>query len=181
MFALAGGQMAPPMTSPELREAMRDGKLDGVMTSLESLVGFRVYEQARHATFGGLASLMSLQPLLISKIIWDGLSTDEQYALELGAEAADKFFEPEQRDVERKAREVFTQAGVTIHTMPIDEYEGWLRIAKDTVWPQYRKLSPQADELFVTLMTSIIRSDVGASAARPSTQPSTQPSTRPSN
>jgi TRAP-type C4-dicarboxylate transport system substrate-binding protein len=166
MLAVAGARSAPRMTSPEVADAMRDGRIDGVMTSLESLVGFRVYEHSGAAMIGGLAGFMSFQPLLISKVVWDGLSVDEKNALEVAAEAADAYFVPEQRDAERKAKDAFAGAGAKIHTLKIDEYEAWLKIAKDTVWPQYRKLTPEADELFVALMTSVIRSDSGAKGSR---------------
>lgn len=166
MFAAAGALSAPRMDSNDVKDAMHNGSIDAVMTSLESLTGFHVYEHADSATFGGLGAFMSLQPLLISKVVWDGLTGDEKYAIETAAEAADASFQAEQRDAERKAKEIFAKAGATIHTLRIDEYEAWLKIAKDTVWPQYRGLSPQADELFVALMTSAIRSGAGDDASR---------------
>jgi TRAP-type C4-dicarboxylate transport system substrate-binding protein len=158
MFRLAGARSAPFVPSPEMREALRDGRLDGVFTSLESLVGFRVYEQAKWATIGGLGNFMSMQPLLISKSIWDGLTVDEKQALEEAAEASNAYFESTQREAEHKVIEAFTKAGARIHRLDIEEYESWTKLAKDTVWPEYRKLSPTADTLFVTLLTSLIRS-----------------------
>jgi TRAP-type C4-dicarboxylate transport system substrate-binding protein len=99
-----------------------------------------------------------MQPLLISKAVWDGLTIDEQYAMEEAAEVSDLYFQEQQRHAENRAVEAFTKAGIKIHKLSMDEYEAWSRIAKETVWPEYRKVSPTADRLFVALLTSLIQS-----------------------
>jgi TRAP-type C4-dicarboxylate transport system substrate-binding protein len=157
LFMHAGARKAPFVATPAVPAAMRDGKLDGVMTAVESLVSFRIYEHAKHATFGGVGSMMTLMPLAISKMTWDGLTVDEQVAFEEAAEVSDRFFEATQRDVEQKAREAFTKAGGKVHQLSLDEYEAWSRIAKDKIWADYRKISPTADALFVALVKSVIQ------------------------
>jgi TRAP-type C4-dicarboxylate transport system substrate-binding protein len=159
MFTLAGAQIAQRMPSSDITNALRDGKLDAVMTSLESLAGFRIQDYSKSATIGGIGIFMSFQPLMISQGVWDGLTVDEKYALEVAAEKSDQYFYGLQREAEQQTRDAFVQAGAKIHPLALDEYEAWLRIAKDTAWPEYRKLSPAADELFVALLTSIIHSD----------------------
>jgi TRAP-type transport system periplasmic protein len=158
MFALAGARDTTLVPSPYARDAMRDGKLDGTLTSLESLVNMRMYEQSKSATIGGIGNFMNLQPLMISKVVWDGLAIDEKSALEAAAEATNGYFASMQREAEQNAIAAFTKAGASVHRLDIDEYEAWTRIAKDTVWPEYRKLSPVANELFVALLTSLIQS-----------------------
>lgn len=158
MFELAGGRKVSFVPSSEVAGALRAGKLDGVLTSLESLVSFRLHEQTKFGLIGGVGSFMSLQPLVISKSVWDGLTIDEKQAFEEAAEVADQAFEAMQREAEQKAVEVFTKQGVKIRKMSIDEYEAWSRIAKETIWPEYRKISPTADGLFVALFTSLIQS-----------------------
>jgi len=165
MFRDAGAVIAPPMTSPQLRDAMREGKMDGLITTLESLVGFRIYEHAKSATIGGLGNFVNFQPLLISKAVWDGLTVDEKYALESAAEATEGYFYSVQREAERNAIEAFTNAGARMHRVGLDEYESWIRMSKDSAWPAYRALSPVADELFVALLTSLIQSGKGDPAA----------------
>ena len=159
MFATAGARIAERMPAGDAKEALREGKLDVVLTSLESLAGFRLYDETKAATVGGLGIFMSFQPLVISKVVWDGLTVDEKYALEGAAEASDRYFEAAQREAEQQTITVFTKAGAKVRRLELNEYEAWLRVAKDTVWPEYRRISPAADALFVALLTSLMQSD----------------------
>jgi TRAP-type C4-dicarboxylate transport system substrate-binding protein len=158
LFEAAGAQLVGFLPSTEVSAAMRAGKLDFVVTSLESLVSFRIHEQTKFAMIGGVGGFMTLQPLLISKTVWDGLTIDEQQALEEAAEISDRAFDAMQREAEQKAVDAFTQRGVKVRKMTIDEYEAWNRLAKEIIWPGYRKLSPAADGMFVSLLTSLIQS-----------------------
>jgi TRAP-type transport system periplasmic protein len=166
MFATAGARIAERMPASDVKEALREGKLDVVLTSLESLAGFRLYEQTKAATVGGIGIFMSFQPLVISKVVWDGLTVDEKYALEGAAEASDRYFESMQREAEQQTIAAFTRAGAKVRRLELNEYESWLRVAKDTVWPEYRRVSPAADALFVALLTSLMQSDKKDKASR---------------
>jgi TRAP-type C4-dicarboxylate transport system substrate-binding protein len=169
LFVQAGARSASFVPTPQVADALREGKIDGVLTSAESLLSFRIYEHTKYATFGGVGSMMLLVPLLMSKTAWDGLTVDEKSAIEEAADVSDAAFESMQRDVEQKAVGLFTQAGAKVRALDIDEYEAWSSIAKGTVWPQYRKLGPAADGLFVALLSSIIQS---GNAGRPTPAPS---------
>jgi TRAP-type C4-dicarboxylate transport system substrate-binding protein len=158
LFVAAGARNVGLISSTEMSAAMRAGKLDFLVTSLESMVSFRIHEQAKFAMIGSVGGFMSLHPLMMSKAVWDGLAADEQQALEDAAEISDRAFEAMQREAEQKAVEAFTKQGVKVRKMSIDEYEAWSRIAKETVWPEYRKISPSADGLFVSLLTSLVQS-----------------------
>jgi TRAP-type C4-dicarboxylate transport system substrate-binding protein len=159
MFATAGARIAERMPSSEIKDALHEGTLDVVLTSLESLAAFRIFEEARASTIGGNGIFMSFQPLVISKAVWTGLTLDERDALESAADASDRYFESTQREAEQQTLAAFTGAGAKVRRLDLNEYEAWLRIAKDTVWPEYRRISPDADALFVALITSLIRSD----------------------
>ena len=65
-------------------------------------------------TIGGYNFFMVFVPLLISKVIWDGLTVDEQTAFEHAADVADTFFEQTQKDAEQKTREAFLRAGAKV-------------------------------------------------------------------
>jgi TRAP-type transport system periplasmic protein len=157
LFVSAGSKIAGLMSSNDMVVAMKSGKLDYLVTSLESLVNFKIYEQSKFAMIGGVGGFMSLHPLIMSKMVWDGLTLDEQNAVDEAAETADKAFEAMQRDAEQRAVDAFTQKGVKVRKMTIDEYEAWNKVAKEIVWPEYRKLSPAANGLFVSLLTSLIQ------------------------
>jgi TRAP-type C4-dicarboxylate transport system substrate-binding protein len=154
MFVAAGGRIAERMPSSAIKDRLRDGTLDVVVTTLESLAGFRLYEQARTSTIGGIGIFMSFQPLVISKAVWNGLTVDEKYALEAAAEVSDRYFERMQREIEQQTITAFTKSGAKVRRLELNEYEAWLRLAKDTVWPEYRRISAAADDLFVSLLTS---------------------------
>ena len=154
MFVAAGGRIAERMPSSAIKDRLHDGTLDVVVTTLESLAGFRLYEQARTSTIGGIGIFMSFQPLVISKAVWNGLTVDEKYALEAAAEVSNRYFERMQREIEQQTMTAFTKSGAKVRRLELGEYEAWLRLAKDTVWPEYRRISVAADDLFVSLLTS---------------------------
>jgi TRAP-type C4-dicarboxylate transport system substrate-binding protein len=165
MFTAAGAKIAPFSPAAEHPRRMKAGEIDVAVTSIESFVAFRMYEQAKFATIGGMGNFMSLQPLAISKAVWDALPLDERAAFEAAADISDQYFEAQQREIMVKAFDAFTKAGAKMHSLDMNEYEAWSRLAKDTVWPGFRKMSPAADELFVALLTSVIKS--GEAAAPP--------------
>jgi TRAP-type transport system periplasmic protein len=164
LFATAGAQMTPFSPAAEHLRRMKAGEFDFALTSVESQFAFKMYDQARFATIGGLGSFMSLQPLAISKTVWDGLTLDERTAFEDAADVADQYFETEQRDILAKAQEAYAKAGAKVRTLGIDDYEAWTRLAKDNVWPAFRQASPAADELFVALITSAMKARAASNA-----------------
>jgi TRAP-type C4-dicarboxylate transport system substrate-binding protein len=179
MFKSAGAQITPFSPAAEHPRRMKAGEIDVAVTSVESYLAFKMYDQARFATIGGLGNFMSLQPLAISKSVWDALPIDERAAFEDAADVSDQYFEAEQRDILAKAQELFVKGGAKVRSLNVDEYEAWTRVAKDTVWPAFRKISPAADELFVTLLTSAMKANaMKASAGAANPQPPAPPVAR---
>jgi TRAP-type C4-dicarboxylate transport system substrate-binding protein len=162
LFETVSGRRVQLIPSEQVGDALRSGKIDTVVTSLASLLALRIQDQTKFVTFGGLGSFMSFQPLVISKLAWDGLTVDEQIALEEAAALSDEYFESSQRAIERRAKEAFAKAGVQIRELNFAEYEAWSVLAKQKIWPEFRKVSPTADGLFVSLLTSLARPGQGA-------------------
>ena len=157
MLAAAGASTST-MPSSEIRTAMEADKLDVALTSLESLMSFRVTEQAKFATLGGNGIWVTFSPVIISKAVWDSLSDDERQALDEAARASNVYFEATQREALESAQEAFTKAGAKIRELTFDEYAAWLHIARDSSWKNYRSVSPRAAELFSAMLQSFIDS-----------------------
>src|SRR5581483_357705 len=157
MLAAAGASIvAMPLT--DVRPSMEAGKLDVAQNSFETLVSFRFHEFAKFVTVGGYSTITVFTPVIISKALWDSLSTGERQALEEAAAASNIYLEASQREAQETAIEAFTKAGVKVHSLAFDEYAAWLQIAKDTSWKSYRAISPRASELFDSMLKSFIAS-----------------------
>ena len=154
----AAGATVQTMPSSEIRAAMEADKLDVALTSFESFMSFKVTEHAKFATLGGNGIWVTFTPVIISKAVWESLSSAERQALEAAAAASDIFFEATQREAEQAAGEAFTKAGAKVRELTFEEYASWLRIAKDSSWKKYQAVSPRAQELFVAMLQSFIDS-----------------------
>ena len=157
MLAAAGASTLS-MPSSDIRTAMETDKLDVALTSFESLMSFRVTEQAKFATLGGNGIWVTFTPVIISKAVWDSLSGDERQALEEAARASDIYFEATQREAEQAASEAFTKAGAKVRELTFEEYAAWLHIARDSSWKKYQAVSPRAAELFTAMLQSFVDS-----------------------
>ncbi|PZP54675.1 MAG: ABC transporter substrate-binding protein, partial [Azospira oryzae] len=86
----AAGASVTAMASTEIYPALQSGVLDGALTSAESFVSMRLYEQTKHATVGGEYNLwMLMQPLLMSKKAWDALTPAQKKAFQEAADISD--------------------------------------------------------------------------------------------
>lgn len=149
----AAGASVTSMPSTEIYPALQSGVLDGALTSAETFVSMRLYEQTKHATTPGKFSLwMLLQPLVMSKQHWDKLTPAQQKLFVEAADKADQFFLNLQRDAVKDMEAAFKKAGAKIHEMTESEYKQWVELAKETAWKEYASKSPTAKELLDTLL-----------------------------
>ncbi len=146
------------MPSTELYNAVQSGVLDGLLTSYETFVSMRLYEQLKFATIGGDYTIfMVMQPLIIAKKAWDKLTPAQQKIFEEAAAKSEVFFNAEQDKVEKKVVEVFKGAGAQVRQMSKAEFEQWLALAKRTAWKDFANSSPKAKELVDALLRSQAR------------------------
>ncbi|HJV80251.1 TRAP transporter substrate-binding protein DctP [Noviherbaspirillum sp.] len=143
------------MPSTELYNAMQSGVLDGLLSSYDSLMSMRLYEQSKYATIGGDYTIfVLLQPLVISKKAWDKLTPAQKKIFEDAAQKTDQTFNAEQDEVAKTAVKKFESAGVQVRQMTKPEFEDWLALAKRTSWQDFAKTSPKAKELLDALHQS---------------------------
>src|SRR5205085_4290439 len=78
MLKEAGGIISS-VPSNEIYAAMQTGSLDAAVTSSTSLISFRLQEISKNVTTGRNGSFwFMLEPLLMSKTIFDALGADQQ-------------------------------------------------------------------------------------------------------
>jgi len=150
------GASVTTMPSNEIYAAMKSGSLDAVVTTYETILSRKIYEQAKFATVGGPSLFMGFSPLVMSLSTWRGLSKEQQVAVEEAAAITDTFYESAQRDVERRMVATLREAGVTVRRMSKDDYTSWLQLAQRTAWLEYTRINPRAQELLVALVRTIL-------------------------
>lgn len=152
------GASIQSMPSSEVYSAMQSGVLDSLLTSAETFVSMRLYEQAKNITIGGdYTMFMLLQPVLVSKKTWDGLKPEQKAALEAGAAASEKFFDGVQDEAVKAAEEAFKKAGAKVRPLSKSEFDAWVDLAKKTSWPEFEGKSADAKELLKLLLADLGR------------------------
>lgn len=140
------------MPSTELYNAVQTGVLDGLMTSYETFMSMRLYEQVKYATLGGdYTMFVVFQPLVISTKTWNSLSAAQKKIFEAAADATQENFNSEQAKLKKDVVEKFESANVDVHQMTKSEYQAWVELARKTAWPEYSSISPEAKSLLETV------------------------------
>jgi len=148
----AAGASVVSMASSEIYPALQSGVLNAILTSSETFVSLRLYEQTRHATAGGDYNLwMLLQPLLMSKQHWDKLTPAQQKIFEEAAAKSEEFFLGPQREATDRMIQAYEKAGAQVRQMTKAEFDQWVTLASKTAWPEFAAKSPAAKELIELL------------------------------
>ncbi len=149
----AAGASVVSMPSTEIYPALQSGVINGTLTSAETFVSMRLYEQTKFATVPSKYALwMLLQPLVMSKQHWDKLTPAQKKIFEEAAAKSDEFFLKLQKDAVAKMEAAYKKAGAKIHEMSQSEYEQWVALAKETSYKEFAAKSPEAKELLDALL-----------------------------
>jgi TRAP-type C4-dicarboxylate transport system substrate-binding protein len=152
MLKAAGASVAS-MPSTEIYPSLQSGVINGTLTSAETFVSMRLYEQTKMATLPGKYSLwMLLQPLVMSKQHWDKLTPAQQKIFEEAAVKSDAFFLKLQREAVGDMEAAYKKAGAKVREMTQAEYEQWVALAKDTAWKEFAGKSATAKDLLDALL-----------------------------
>ncbi len=152
------GAIPVELTSDRIYAAMQDGSVDGALTSYETFVSTKIYEHAKYFTAGTPGIWMFATPLVIAKSVWDRLSDSEQHVFESAAVVSEDYFAKTQAEAERKFIDTFTRAGAKYHQFTYEEYLSWLRLAQQTAWKEYVKISPSAEKMLLEVVETILDS-----------------------
>jgi len=134
--------------SNELYQAMQTGACDAALTSSTSLISFRLEEVAKSLTTGrGKSYWYMLEPLIMSKEIFDKLSKGQQdVIMGLGAEL-EQFGTKEAMADDLKVAEVYAKKGAKVADLDDAIVEKWRAIARATAWKDYADRTPLSAEL----------------------------------
>jgi len=133
------------------------GELDGVAMPYEEFLALRLHEHTKFATFGGPSLITCFSPMLMSKKVWDSLSAEQRLATEDAAVASDNHFERAQEEVEATALRAFENTGVQVRSLTNEEFAGWLKLARETVWARYSQTSERTRDLLQTTIEMMFR------------------------
>jgi TRAP-type C4-dicarboxylate transport system substrate-binding protein len=147
MFTAAGAQVST-MPSNEIYIGMQTGALDAAVTSSTSLISFRLEELAKSLTAARKGSFwFMLEPVLMSKAIFDSLKPDEQQAiLDVGAEMEPWATTEAGRDDEAVAK-VYAGRGLEVSDLSSANLAAWRKLAEETAWKDFAAKSTESADL----------------------------------
>ncbi len=147
MLKQAGGIISS-VPSNEVYAAMQTGSLDAAVTSSTSLISFRLQEISKAVTSGIAGSFwFMLEPLLMSKAIFDGLTPGQQAAvLEVGTSLEGFALEAARAD-DRDLSSIFAKSGVLTKEFDAAALEKWKLVARDTAWKDFAARNAACAEL----------------------------------
>ena len=148
MVLQAAGATTLSIPSNEAYAAMQTSACDAVITSSTSLISFRLEEVAKSLTTGrGKSYWFMLEPLVMSKQIFDALPKDQQdVIMKLGAEM-EAFGTKEAMSDDGLVAEVYAKKGAKVSDLDEATVEKWRAIARETAWKDYASKSTVSAEL----------------------------------
>ncbi|QRE75864.1 TRAP transporter substrate-binding protein DctP [Methylobacterium aquaticum] len=144
----AAGAATLSLPSNESYAAMQTGACDAVITSSTSLISFRLEELSKSLTSGrGRSYWFMLEPIMMSKAIFDGLPKDQQdLIMAVGAELESFGQEGAQAD-DTRVEQIFSKAGAKVETLDEATLNRWRDIARDSAWKDYAAKSSSCAEM----------------------------------
>jgi len=139
LVAKAAGATTLSLPSSETYAAMQTGAVDVVTTSATSLISFRLQEVSKHLTISkkGKSYWFMLEPLLMSKAVFDKLPKDQQtLIMTIGAEM-EKFALEGARADDAQVADAYIKAGAKVHDLTEDALAKWVALAKTSAWKDY--------------------------------------------
>ena len=144
----AAGASVINIPSTEIYPSLQSGVLTSTLTSAETFVSMRLYEQTKFATAGGDYTLWwLLQPLVMSKAAWDKLTPAQRKIFEEAAAKSDEFFAGTQREAVKNMVDTFSKNNNKVRAMTKQEFDAWVALAKKTSWPEFAAISADAKQL----------------------------------
>jgi TRAP-type transport system periplasmic protein len=138
MMFKGAGATTSNMPSNEIYISMQTGAIDVAVTSSSSLISFKLEELSKGLTSaGGRSFFFVLEPILMSKTIFDTLPPEQQKAImEVGQEIEPIGLEGSKADDQRLA-DVYAKAGAQVVEMDTAALDEWKAVARDTAWKDF--------------------------------------------
>ena len=147
MFGAAGAQVST-MASNEIYIGLQTGSLDAAVTSSTSLISFRLEELAKGLSTARKGSFwFMLEPLMMSKAIYDALPADQQKAIvDVGAELEAWGMAESQKD-DAEVANVYAAKGISVIDFSEADLAAWRKVAEDSAWKDFAAKSTEAADL----------------------------------
>jgi TRAP-type C4-dicarboxylate transport system substrate-binding protein len=154
MLKAAGGIISS-VPSNEIYPAMQTGSLDAAITSSTSLISFRLEEISKGLTSGrGKSFWYMLEPLLMSKDIFDALTPAQQKAItDVGLEL-ESFATASAKEDDEAVAAVYKKVGAKVADMDDAVVNRWRKIAEDAAWTDFAKRNADC-ERFLKLAKAV--------------------------
>jgi TRAP-type C4-dicarboxylate transport system substrate-binding protein len=148
MVLQTAGAAVLSVPSNELYAAMQTGACDAGITSSTSLISFRLEEVAKSLTSGAKASYwFMLEPLLMSKSIFDGLPKNHQDTILALGQEMEIFGRKGAQEDDTEVAKVYAKAGAKVSELDAATVNKWRDIARDTAWKDYGAKTATAAKL----------------------------------
>ncbi|MFZ6735441.1 TRAP transporter substrate-binding protein DctP [Undibacterium sp. Ji42W] len=134
----AAGAAVVSLPSNEIYAAMQTGAMEAAMTSSTSLISFRLEEVSKFLTSGrGQSYWYMFEPLMMSKVIFDKLSKDQQNTImTVGAELEAFAIKAAKQD-DIAVATVYEKKGAKVVDLNAATVKKWQAIARTTAWKDY--------------------------------------------
>jgi len=148
MVLKAAGAAVLTTPSNEIYAAMQTGACDAAITSSTSLISFRLEEVSKSLTTGrGKSYWFMLEPLVMSKQIFDALKTNQRDAIMAIGLEMETFGTKEAMADDEKVAEVYAKKGSKVLDLDEKTVDKWRAIARTTAWKDYAERTPLSAEL----------------------------------
>lgn len=142
------GANPTPMAFSELYIALQQGVVDGQENPLANIYSSKLYEVQKYISLTG--HKYEATPFLASKIVWDGLSQEDQAAIREAAKEAGDFNRKTFVEQETQLRAEMEDAGVTFNDADHSAFVD----ATQPVYEKWKKDYPELVSLLVSESTS---------------------------
>jgi TRAP-type C4-dicarboxylate transport system substrate-binding protein len=138
MMFKGAGATTSNMPSNEIYISMQTGAIDVAVTSSTSLISFKLEELSKGLTSaGGRSFFFVLEPILMSRTVFDSLPVDQQKAIiEVGQEIEPFGLEGSKAD-DKRLSDVYTKAGAQVVEMDTTALNEWKDVARETAWKDF--------------------------------------------
>ena len=145
---LAAGASVSSMPSNEVYMGMKTGVMDAACTSSSSFLSFKLEEASKYLTTPGERSFFFiLEPIMVSKAVWDTLTKAEQEAMmSVGDDMIPFNLAGAQAD-DVQLGKTYAAAGIQVTPMQNDTVERWKDVARASSWKQFAEKTPLAAKM----------------------------------
>ncbi len=134
----AAGASVISLPSNEIYAAMQTGAMDAAYTSSTSFISFKLEELAKSFTSAQQKSYwFMLEPLMMSKKIFDGLPKDQRDLLVTVGAEMEAFGTREARIDDKEAATLYAKAGAKVFELDDVVIGKWRDIASATAWKDF--------------------------------------------